>query len=62
MDEAALVREADAISNRAWSRLFHANPHYTIPEGFRPLPPDEAGPITSVALHDVSAKPTPLIA
>ena len=62
MDEAALVREADAISNRAWSRLFHANPHYTIPEGFRPLPPDEAGSTTSVALHDVSAKPTPLIA
>ncbi len=52
MDEAAVVREADAISNAAWSRLFAENPQYERPEGFRPLPP-AGGAITAVELHPV---------
>jgi 5-methylthioadenosine/S-adenosylhomocysteine deaminase len=38
MDEARVVREAEEIADRAWSRLFAANPQYEKPEGFRPLP------------------------
>jgi 5-methylthioadenosine/S-adenosylhomocysteine deaminase len=38
MDEVRVVREAEEIADRAWSRLFAANPQYEKPEGFRPLP------------------------
>ena len=46
MDEAAVIREAEAVAQRAWSRLFAENPHIPVPEGFRPLPPVEAGVAT----------------
>jgi 5-methylthioadenosine/S-adenosylhomocysteine deaminase len=38
MDEAALVKEAEEVADRAWARLFAERPDIEIPEGFRPLP------------------------
>ncbi|MBU8542937.1 MULTISPECIES: amidohydrolase family protein [Roseomonadaceae] len=37
MDEARIVRQAEEVANRAWSRLFAAQPDIAIPTGFRPL-------------------------
>jgi 5-methylthioadenosine/S-adenosylhomocysteine deaminase len=37
MDEARIVRQAEEVANRAWSRLFAARPDIAIPPGFRPL-------------------------
>lgn len=38
LDEAKVIREAEEIADRAWSRLFAENPQYERPAGLRPLP------------------------
>jgi 5-methylthioadenosine/S-adenosylhomocysteine deaminase len=39
MDEPRVIREAEAVADRAWARLFAERPDLEIPAGFRPLPP-----------------------
>ncbi|NMJ40866.1 amidohydrolase family protein [Roseomonas sp. JC162] len=38
LDEAKVIREAEAVADQAWARLFEANPQYLRPDGLRPLP------------------------
>ena len=57
MDEPALIREAEAVANAAWSRLFAENPSLEVPEGFRPLPPPEERGAPAVTLHPVGPMP-----
>ncbi|WP_421995076.1 amidohydrolase family protein [Roseococcus sp.] len=38
LDEAKVIREAEEIADRAWSRLFAENPQYERPAGLRPFP------------------------
>jgi 5-methylthioadenosine/S-adenosylhomocysteine deaminase len=54
MDEAAIIREAEEISSRAWSRLFAERPDIEIPSGFRPLPAHVADATVRVQLQPVS--------
>lgn len=51
MDEAALIREANEVSDRAWARLFAGNPGIEVPGGFRPLPATVAGGAAQVAMQ-----------
>lgn len=37
LDEAKVIREAEEIADRAWSRLFDENPQLERPAGMRPL-------------------------
>jgi 5-methylthioadenosine/S-adenosylhomocysteine deaminase len=37
LDEAKVIREAEAVADQAWARLFEANPEMR-PDGLRPLP------------------------
>lgn len=37
MDEARVIRDAEEVAERAWSRLFAANPDIARPAGFRPV-------------------------
>ena len=53
MDEAALIREANEVSDRAWARLFAENPQIEVPEGFRPLPAVVADGAARVAMQPV---------
>jgi 5-methylthioadenosine/S-adenosylhomocysteine deaminase len=59
MDEARVVREAEDVADRAWARLFAENPHYEIPEGFRPLPAATPGD-APVAMQPVGGRPVPV--
>jgi 5-methylthioadenosine/S-adenosylhomocysteine deaminase len=54
MNEAAIIREAEEISSRAWSRLFTERPDIEIPSGFRPLPAYEADSTVRVQMQPVS--------
>jgi 5-methylthioadenosine/S-adenosylhomocysteine deaminase len=54
MDEAAVVREAEAVADRAWARLLAANPEITLPEGFRPLPPAPPAGGATVGMQPVA--------
>jgi len=38
LDESRIIRQAEEVADRAWSRLFARNPQYEVPAGFRPLP------------------------
>ena len=57
MDEAAIIREAEEVAGRAWSRMFAENPGIEVPEGFRPLPPPQSNRAPAVTLHPIP--PTP---
>jgi 5-methylthioadenosine/S-adenosylhomocysteine deaminase len=39
IDEKRTVAEAQAVAERAWSRLFDHRPDLTPPPGFAPAPP-----------------------
>jgi cytosine/adenosine deaminase-related metal-dependent hydrolase len=53
MDEARIIREAEAVADRCWARLFAQNPGMQRPGGFRPLPEGAGGAAATVPLHPV---------
>lgn len=52
MDEARILRDAEAVADRCWARLFAEHPGIGRPDGFRPLPA-AAGGVQAVPLHPV---------
>jgi 5-methylthioadenosine/S-adenosylhomocysteine deaminase len=54
MDEAAIIRDAEEVASRAWSRMFAENPDVAMPEGFRPLPAPQPKDASALTLHPIS--------